>query len=247
MTCIFAHLPPLGSSQEARDMLEKRVKLTSRRRSNGDTGEEEQRFKTYWATWCRTFAIHSQLMDKILRKVVYSTICMFFSSAWFLISTNFVAFCLPLSIDWFVERKVAVQRVGWRGISRPNLHNMWSAVKHRNLQNHWDIECGVSQNQFASWQLKMHRQARGCFAWICSFRLKMDGQMRENISNSCSWSAIHFFAAVSLCLGKTSSNLVIPCAPLRASMTVWAHFESMWVGSQERNLVTHRISCWRNL
>lgn len=42
----LAHRPDLR--QLARDMLEKRVKLTSRRRSNSDTGEEEQRFKTYW-------------------------------------------------------------------------------------------------------------------------------------------------------------------------------------------------------
>lgn len=178
-------------------MLEKRVKLTSRRRSNSDTGEEEQRFKTYWATWCRTFAIHSQLMEKILRKVVYSTICIFFPPHDFLYQPTLLRFVYPSQLyNWFVERNVAVKRVGWRGISRPNLHNMSSAVKHRNLQNHWYIECGVSENQFPSWQLKVHHQARWCFAWICSFRSKMDGQMGENMSNSYiyilySWSAIH--------------------------------------------------------
>lgn len=94
-------------------MLEKRVKLTSRRRSNSDTGEEEQRFKTYWATWCRTFAIHSQLMEKILRKVVYSTICFFFPPHDFLYQPTLLRFVYPSQLyNWFVERNVAVKRVG---------------------------------------------------------------------------------------------------------------------------------------
>ena len=234
-------------------MLEKRVKLTSRRRSNSDTCEEEQRFKTYWATWCRTFAIHSQLMEKILRKVVYSTICIFFPPHDFLYQPTLLRFVYPSQLyNWFVERNVAVKRVGWRGISRPNLHNMSSAVKHRNLQNHWYIECGVSENQFPSWQLKVHHQARWCFAWICSFRSKMDGQMGENMSNS----YIYIYYIVDRrytfcrCFGQSGRDIeqsCYTCTPLRASMTVWAHFESMWVRLQERNLVTHRISCWRNL
>ena len=197
-------------------MLEKRVKLTSRRRSNGDTGEEEQRFKTYWATWCLTFAIHSQLMDKILRKVVYLTICIFFPPHDFLYQPTFLHFVYPSQFNWFVEWNVAVKRVGWRGISRPNLHTvicgvLWSIAISKITETS-SVACLKINSQAGNWKctIKLDDVLRGFVALDSRWMGKWEKTCQIVIYIYYSWSAIHFFAAVSFSLGETSSSLAIP-------------------------------------
>ena len=93
-------------------MLEKRVKLTSRRRSNGDTGEEEQRFKTYWATWCLTVRNTFATDGQNPAKGSLFHYLQFFPPHDFLYQPTLLRFVCPSQFNWFVERNVAVKRVG---------------------------------------------------------------------------------------------------------------------------------------
>ncbi len=170
------------------------------------------------------------------RKVVYSTIQRRFLASPFLLHRRWrrnyflyqpTLLCFFIPPNWMVWKSgtIDVQREGWRGISRHRLDKMWSALK--------------SQNQFPSLQLKMHHQTRWCSPWIYSFGFKMDGQMEASISYL--WSAIHFYCRCLVQYGICIEGSCCTCAPLRESMTVWPHFESMWVRLHERNLATHNI------
>ena len=137
--------------------------------------------------------------------------------------------------NWMVWKSgtIDVQREGWRGISRHSLDKMWSALK--------------SQNQFPSWQLKMHHQTRWCFPWIYTLGFKMDGQMEASISYL--WSAIHSYCGCLVQYGICIEGSCCTCAPRRESMTVWQYdpiLSPCGLGSR-REISRHKISCWRNL